>query len=277
MTIWLESLDMFCSITVRLAHAVVAGVVVLGSLVQAAAAENLYRAQTTVTGQGEENRLGGIERCFVDVLIKVSGSTRLANDSKVIAHMLEAGTFVESFAYIDQMSGTPKRDEQGTRDRPYDLIVDFDRDKINGLLFELNVLPWLSPRPVIAVVVRMNAGGATFPVSNDSRRSELQKEALLAAASKRGLQIVLPDAASLEKLDRSHSGMMLGRAVTAELGAKVTLVGQLTWVDPELKWRADWRLLWQGRLHHWQVGATTFDEVFRLGLGDTLEILARNH
>ena len=27
------------------------------------------------------------------------------------------------------MSGTPKRDEQGTRDRPYDLIVDFDARK----------------------------------------------------------------------------------------------------------------------------------------------------
>jgi uncharacterized protein len=29
------------------------------------------------------------------------------------------------------MSGTPKRDEQGTRDRPYDLIVDFDEASVN--------------------------------------------------------------------------------------------------------------------------------------------------
>ena len=39
----------------------------------AAAAENLYRAQTIVTGQGEANRIIGFAACLEDVLIKVSG------------------------------------------------------------------------------------------------------------------------------------------------------------------------------------------------------------
>ena len=40
----------------------------------ATAAENLYRAQTVVTGQGEANRMIGFASCMEDVLIKVSGS-----------------------------------------------------------------------------------------------------------------------------------------------------------------------------------------------------------
>ena len=125
----------------------------------------------------------------------------------------------------------------------------------------------------------MNTDGKTTVVSNDSKRSELQKEALVAAASKRGLQIVLPDAAALEKLDLADPGAMPGPVVTAamaERGAQATLVGNLTWLDPELKWRADWKLVWRGRLHQWKLGAMTFDEVFRLGLGDALEILAQD-
>ena len=43
----------------------------------AAAAENLYRAQTIVTGQGEVNRIIGFAACLEDVLIKVSGDSSL--------------------------------------------------------------------------------------------------------------------------------------------------------------------------------------------------------
>lgn len=271
---------MFYSMWPRLALAMAAGAVALGALIQTAAANDLYRAQTTVTGQGEENRAIGVERCLMDVLTKVSGSMQLARDARLAAYMPKAGTFVASFAYVDQMSGTPKRDEQGTRDRPYDLIVDFDQDRVNRLLVELHLKPWHSPRPLVATVVTMDPGGTTFAVSSDSKRSELQKEALIAAAGKRGLQIVLPDAATLAKFDLTDPRAMSSPAMTAALaerGAQAILVGSLAWLDPELKWRADWKLAWKGRMHQWQSGATTFDEVFRLGLGDALEILAQDH
>ena len=40
----------------------------------ATAAENLYRAQSIVTGQGETNRIIGFAASLEDVLIKVSGA-----------------------------------------------------------------------------------------------------------------------------------------------------------------------------------------------------------
>ena len=46
----------------------------------AATADDLYRAQTIVTGQGETNRLVGFAICLEDVLIKVSGALKLAGD-----------------------------------------------------------------------------------------------------------------------------------------------------------------------------------------------------
>ena len=95
----------------------------------AMAAEDLYRAQAIVTGQGEANRIIGFASCLEDVLIKVSGAQKLAGDRRLAAYKSNAKSFVRAFSYHDQMSGKPIRDEQGTRDRPYDLTVDFEERK----------------------------------------------------------------------------------------------------------------------------------------------------
>jgi len=112
----------------------------------AAAADSLYRVAAIVTGQGDANRIIGFAACFQDVLIKVSGALKLEGDPRLSAYKSNSADFVSSYSYHDQMSGTPKRDEQGTRDRPYDLIVDFDDRKINDVLNSLGVKPWLSRR-----------------------------------------------------------------------------------------------------------------------------------
>jgi hypothetical protein len=77
----------------------------------AAAAENLYRAQTIVTGQGEANRIIGFAACLEDVLIKASGALNLEGDPRLNAYKSRSADFVSAYSYHDQMSGTPKRDE----------------------------------------------------------------------------------------------------------------------------------------------------------------------
>src|SRR5438309_1888319 len=132
-----------------------------------AAAADLYRAQTIVTGQGEANRIIGFASCLEDVLIKVSGALNLAGDPRLAAYKSRAADFVSAYRYHDQMSGTPTRDEQGTRDRPYDLIVDFDETKIGDLLSALGLKPWPSHRPVLAVLVEMEQGARKYIVTSD--------------------------------------------------------------------------------------------------------------
>ena len=134
----------------------------------ATAADDLYRAQAIVTGQGEANRIIGFASCLEDVLIKVSGAQKLAGDRRLAAYKSNAKGFVRAFGYHDQMSGTPTRDEQGTRDRPYDLIVDFDETKIDDLLKALHIKPWHSHRPILAVFVEMQQGLKSYMVTADA-------------------------------------------------------------------------------------------------------------
>ena len=100
----------------------------------AAAAGDLYRTKVTVTGQGEANRMVGFAACLEDVLIKASGAQKLAGDRRLAAYKSKAKDLVTAFSYRDQFAGKPIRDEQGTRDRPYDLTVDFEESKINDIL-----------------------------------------------------------------------------------------------------------------------------------------------
>jgi hypothetical protein len=247
----------------------------------ASAADELYRAQATVTGQGEANRIIGFASCLEDVLIKVSGAQQLAGDRRLAAYKSNAKGFVRAFSYHDQMSGTPTRDEQGTRDRPYDLIVDFDEKKIDGLLKALRLKPWLSHRPILAVFVEMQQGPKKYMVTADTDQAALQRESLLAAAARRGMTVVLPSAAALAEssINGAEFGTMTSStlgSVAAQLGGEVALIGRLVWVDRELGWATQWRMDWQSRTHRWRVRGVTFDEAFRRGIGGAAQILSNN-
>ncbi|MBV8696706.1 MAG: DUF2066 domain-containing protein [Bradyrhizobium sp.] len=250
------------------------------TMAKARAADDLYRAQTVLTGQGEANRMIGFAACLEDVLIKVSGALKLAGDPRLQPYKARASEFVKAYRYHDKMSGTPVRDEQGTRDRPYDLFVDFDDQKINGILSELGLKPWLS-RPVLGVFVAMEQGARTYVVSSDARASDLQRDALLAAADKRGLRIILPDEAALARSSLTGRGLAtrpssaLAQAV-ADQGAELVLIGHLRWDDADLGWATDWHFDWQGRPYRWQFRGVTFDEAFRRGIGGAAQILSGN-
>jgi hypothetical protein len=248
---------------------------------RATAADELYRAQAIVTGQGEANRIVGFASCLEDVLIKVSGAQKLAGDRRLAEYKSNAKDLVRAFSYHDQMSGTPTRDEQGTRDRPYDLIVDFDEKKIDDLLKVLRLKPWLSHRPILAVLVEMQQGPKKYMVTADADQTAIQRESLLAAAARRGMSVVLPSVAALVKsgikaaeLTAMPSSTLASRA--AEQGGEVALVGRLVWDDRELGWATQWQADWQGRTHRWRVRGVTFDEAFRRGIGGAAQILSGN-
>ena len=246
-----------------------------------AAVPDLYRAQAIVTGQGEANRLFGFGACLEDVLIKVSGAQGIAGSRRLAAYKANAKNLVRAFDYHDQMSGKPKRDEQGTRDRPYDLIVDFDARKIHDALGALGLKPWLSHRPVLATFVHMEHGSREFVITADAAQSALQRKSLQAAAVKRGMSVLLPSAAALAKAGikgaelkhdaglgiksccgRAGRGSGLDR--TAGLGQFRARMGH--GVAAGLA----------GRTHRWQVRVTTFDEAFRRGIGGAARILSGN-
>jgi len=247
----------------------------------AATGADLYRAKVTVTGQGEANRIVGFAACLEDVLIKASGAQKLSGDRRLAAYKSKAKDLVTAFSYRDQFAGKPIRDEQGTRDRPYDLTAEFEESRINDILKALGLKPWLSHRPRLAVFVEMEQGPKNYIVTSDGTQSDLQRDALLAAADKRGMSIVLPGTAVLAKSNITGAELRTApfpalAPVAAEQGGEVVLVGRLVWNDRELGWASQWQMDWSGRTHRWQIRGVTFDEAFRRGIGAAAQVLSGN-
>jgi uncharacterized protein len=247
----------------------------------AATVEDLYQAQTILTGQGEEGRPQGFAECLRDVLVKVSGDPRLLNDVRVTMLEPQAATLVRGFRYRDRMEGLPVHDEQGTRDRPYDLTVDFHPERIDAVLRSFGRAPWPAERPRVAIFLAVRNIAASYVFATDMKRDTGQRESLLTAARRMGIPVALPTEAALASaaldLDTLWQAdpASLG-AATKGLGADIPLAGSIRFSDELHGWIADWRLAANGRTYKWQVRGVNFDEAFRSAMRGAAQILSGN-
>jgi uncharacterized protein len=244
-------------------------------------ADELYRAQAVVTGTDEPNRIEALGPCLEEVLVKVSGAQKLAGDLRLAPYKVKAKDIVSAYSYRDQMSGIPIHDEQGTRDRPYDLTVDFDPNKIADVLKALGLKPWATHRPVVAVFAGLKQGVNNFIVAADGERGTDQRDSLQTTAARRGVPIVLPATSDLAK--SGIDAMTIAKTEPSSLASaiagkniEVVLIGQLMWNDRKLDWSAQWRIDWDGKTHRWQLRAPTYDEAFRRGIGGVAQMLSGN-
>ncbi len=267
-------------IRIFLLAALLAALVTPGSgKVSAATVENLYQAQAIVTGQTEKNRPAGFAQCLTDVLVKVSGDPRLLGDPRVAAMAGQAATFVSGFRYRDRMEGIPVHDEQGTRDRPYDLTCDFHPDKIDAALRELGRAPWSASRPRLVVFLAVRNGPSAYVLSDDGRRGPGQRDSFLAASKKMGVPVALPTEAALaaagvtfENLPAADLSSLDTAAKT--IGGDLALAGSMEFSDAVHGWIAEWRLVATGMAHRWQVRGVNFDEAFRVAMRGAAQILS---
>lgn len=242
----------------------------------------LYQSRTIVTGQEEPERLEGFVRCFEQVLVKVSGDPRLASHPQLADLAAEADRYVTAFRYRDRMEGIPVHDEQGTRERPHDLTVDFDPPKIDAALAALGSRPWLGERPRLTILAAVGNARGAYVLASDGESGRDMREGLAAAADRLGMEAGLPDEAALqalgltpETLPGTSSETRAGAARQA--GGDVALAGTVTWSRRDLGWIASWSMDHAGRSYQWRIGGDGFDQAFRTGISGAAQILSGNN
>ena len=239
----------------------------------------LYQARTIVTGQRDETRIPGFERCLEDVLKKVSGDPFMTNDEVVAAVAGRAHDYVKEFHERDRMEGIPIHDEQGTRDRPFDLTVEFYPRKIDTLLESLGRKPWVSRRPTIMVLLAIKNGTNAYILTSDEDMGFDQRESFMSAAWQAGMPIILPTAEVLDKSGLSAEGLPAASGADLEKFASanegdLALVGSIVWNSGMLGWKADWHLYAKGAPHDWKIQDVNFDDAFRSAMRGAAQILS---
>jgi hypothetical protein len=213
-------------------------------------------------------------------LVKVSGDPRLIGDPGVAVMAGQAGTFVADFDYHDRMGGIPVHDEQGTRDRSYDLTVRFHPAKIDAALRSLGREPWSAvSRPRVAVFLGVRIGTTSYVLASDGDRGRDQREALTAAARRFGIPMALPDETALAEAGSSYQKLVgadpssLDAAAT-KIGGDLALVGSMLWSEEALGWVAEWRLAAAGKTYRWQIRGVSFDDAFRNAMAGAAQVLS---
>ena len=212
----------------------------------AAQAAGLYEAQAITTGTDSRERPQALAACLAQVLAKVSGNPALLDDPRVAALGPAAPGLLAGLAYLDRMGDIPHHDEQGTRDRPYDLLARFDPAGIDAALFGLGEVPWLVHRDrprVFADIAIAPRGGPPLALLADTDADERHRAALLAAADRFGLPVLLRP---------SDGAPPLTPAV---------LRGRIAWAGDG--WHGAWTLNWAGGQRAWSIRGVSFDEAYR--------------
>jgi hypothetical protein len=190
-----------------------------------------------------------------------------------------AATFIAAYRYHDRKEGIPIHDEQGTRDRPFDLFCTFNRTGIDALLASLHEKPWTAPRPKIAVILGVHHGVLDYVLTRNGDHGQDQRASLRQESERRGLTMVLPDTAQAEKLRLTARGLIAAaprrpETMAGTIGGDLALSGGLVWNEKILGWVCQWRFVWHRRTYSWRLRGVSFDEAFRSGVGGAALILS---
>lgn len=212
--------------------------------------QTLYEGRAYVTGTRAETRGDAMMTALRRVMAKVSLNPAWLDDPDLEALRPLLPAMALDLAYLDRESDIPHHDEQGTRDRPFDLIVHFDPDRVRAALALFGDQPWLRPRPRIAVRLTIDDHGAVFPLTADGENDERMRQALIAAANLYDIQVALP----------------MSDSPPAAL--PWTIEGRITWSDSAFGWVGEGRVLGPDRpSRDWSISGVSFDEAFRHAVG----------
>ncbi len=244
---------------------------------------DLYAGRTIITGQRDETRIPGFKAALLDVAKKVSGDQTLTADQiETIVHG-NIKLFVQDFTDHDRMEDIPIHDEQGTRDRSFELLINFVPSRVNALLHSLGQKPWTERRPSVLVLVSINSATHSYILSEDEddETGAEQRDAFKAAAWQTGLPLILPAPALVKSARLATESMdQIPPAQLSELArqaqADVVMTGHLIWVGGSNGWKADWALQDGQGQHRWQIEGTNFDGAFRNAMRGAAQILSKH-
>lgn len=239
---------------------------IIGATASPAAAqrrENLYQAVAIVTGSDMRSRPTGFAQCLREVLVKLSGEPRLRDDPRVGELAARAAPLVASFEYADQMAGIPIHDDQGTYDRPFNLTVRFDPERIDQALADLGEKPWRGERPVVVPAVLVRRYSATYLLSAEDPApiAADQRGSLVERGEEFGMKVHIPTEAEF-----AAWGVTAKEFPSSQLPSppdQALVAGTLQFEEAIPGWVGSWRMRWRGVDYAWHISGVNFDEAFR--------------
>jgi hypothetical protein len=196
----------------------------LGDLSFALTRTEMYQAAVPVTDRSEAAQSAAFQAAIKTVLVRVTGR-RNADEDPALGPLIG-----NARRYVQQYRSAP--DNQ--------LWVSFDGPAIERWLTQNGQPLWGHERPTTLVVLGVQTGAQTGTIITTEETSEL-KAAIDAAAVARGLPLVWPSAAEIQKYHIDYSALNSGSTfvdVARRMGSDGVLVGRASGaaVNANIRW-----------------------------------------
>lgn len=220
----------------------------------------LYRAEAIVTGREvpEEHRRG-LRETIEEVVVRLTGDPGLEGSGRIAPILALAPMFVDGYEYEDRMKDIPVHDEQGTRERPHFLRVAYAPALIGKALAALDLPVWPDPRPVLGVRAEVVTSRGRFFVAAQGPQGDGQRAVVTALGRKRGLPVVLADAAGVIPGD-----------VGALLDARLIQADDGYWT---IDWTVDWTVDTGRNRGTGRAGPLSYDRALRVAFDAAVSVL----
>lgn len=218
---------------------------------------SFYTGEAIITGRDiPSERQRGYRMALPQVIAKVSGDSRLATHPQILAALDHAETLVRETGFVDRLAKKKLMDEQGTRERSYQMQVAFDPAAVDALIRQAGSQPWPRPRPAVRVALRITDSLGPYLLADTSSRGTGQREVLADVSRRLGLPVVLSGDGQPPLTPAILTGTMQAR--------------------PEGGWTTGWTLVSATLAQplHWDSPPGTFDRAIANGLEETARALA---
>lgn len=212
---------------------------------QAMALPPLYEAEAEVPDQGAGARTEGMREALTAVLVKVSGSSHIAEEAALADALQQPARYVQQYSY--------RREDKEGGGRLL-LHVRFDPRGVDALLRQSGLSAWGDARPSTLIWLGVEDGGRRVLVGNNDRG--LVRDIIEREAARRALPVKLPaldqtDQARVRPADVWGEFLETIKGASQRYSPNAILVGRIYPVSAA-RWEARWVLEYRGETSRWQ-------------------------
>jgi len=232
---------------------------------QSAVVEKIYEVSLPVVSQEADIRRAAFEQGFIEVLVRVSGSS-LASTRVDLG---QASRYVQQYRYlpIEDVAGSPATAHKAGPQPKYRLWVQFSEASIKKLLRDNSLPIWGQQRPSVLVWLAVRDGQNRYVLRQQD--SSAIKDALTQEARRRGLPVSWP------RMDQQDQQLVGFADVWGAFWDPVTrasqrypvdavLIGRMNWQGGS--WQVNWSLMLDNKAATWKLKALDLDLLMASGV-----------
>ncbi len=239
----------------------------------AADVSNLYQSQTPVSSQSDKERIGLAPDVLKQVILKVVGDRSELDTVDLSPILAQTEQLIQQYQY----HRTNTISDDLTQPDRLELLLSFNKEKLNKSLAENGLPVWGSNRPEVLIWSAIEEGGKRSILSADNTDLAMVK-VIQQSANRRGLPILMPVMDLQDQSQVTFTDLSAGFSETVEqasqrYGSPVILMMNTTVADNGLV-RTKWHALINGESEQWQ-SRGDMDTAMTAGINELTDRLAQ--